>query len=1328
MKHFHLTTSKALRSLLLACLLTAGGTAWADELTVSNGTATNQYVPLYGYYADTQGGISEFIISSNELTDLNGKEIEQMAFYLSSPATASFGTASFNVYLEEVEGSNYDDSSASQLTDSKTLVYAGALDATGTTMDIPFTNKYTYNGGNLLVAIEVGTRGTYTAASFYGTTTTSNTSRYKYGSSSGRAKFIPKTTFITLTEGAALSVKDGNTKVKSPYSYNFGLTTAGATKQFTLSNPGTESITLGISATGGFSVSPATTTIEAGAEATLTVTMADATGSGTVTITPTATDIEPFTINVSGTIRDANKIFIDFSDNPLPDSWSKDSYWTISDGKASIKTYYKGYITSGRIAADEGGESLIFRYARNYDSSYSPSELTVEYATTGNGTDADWKAAEGTTPDFEYNVWKDAAYTIPAAAKYIRIKGYYVDIDDIYGLTEVAVPIMEVTQPEVLDFGVIASAATTTFTIANTGKAALEGIEVTSDNAAFTISGAPTSLEPEATQQVTITMSADNIGSFSGKITVSAPDQTAAEFTVKGTVLPEGLTVIDFNNNKLPNDRWQTAGNYMEFSGGAAVFGSNYGGEATLTTPKIAMGQYLVLKVKLDYTSSASYHLAVKGSADNGQTYTYTKDFNNTVLTNDYQYLVLTDIPTNINKLQFQGYYASIDELQGIVYAPELAVTKDDETVASPATYDFGECTADADVTYSFTNLGEGTLSITGVAVSGDGAAAYTTNWTQSVAVPFSLVITRSYDADRNGADQPAVITVTTTDGDFVINVSGTDRAANAPQLALDTESLDFGKVAANGTKTVTVTNDGTGLMTVNLSSDNDLFTVTPAQLTDIAAGESQTFDVTFLYDQATTYGLLTANITVAPTYEGAEAKTIAATVNAKDPDTWFEHFDDAQVADRGWTIDSGWTVTDGMAVAGGSNSKYLTTPYLTVSSTADELTFDYQVTGSYTTFIYYYTKKDDGNWSSFQYISGTPGSSDTFTLTGLEPGTYQFRFSGSNFRLDNFEGLKRFIPEHDAEITTVGLPSTGFVGREYTATVTVREKLGKAETATAKLYIADEAVATAEATLTASGETTIDLTFTPSAAVSYQTAHIEVTYAGGTLKGESKYVTIKEVTLLDETAENTISAGSMKAVLLRRPFIAGWNTLCLPFSVISPKEVFGEDISAYTLSGYSDEDGLTFSAVNLSNGLDAGVPYLLYTPQAITDDLFFESVTLTANKHDATKGTVTFQGTYSPMEAGSLTGYYVVTRGENARIAKCSDKATLRAFRAYFVNDTADGNARMNIRFDDGTTGIAAMTSDGQLHVGTLYNLQGQRVQGRQKGLYIIDGKKVVR
>jgi hypothetical protein len=48
-------------------------------------------------------------------------------------------------------------------------------------------------------------------------------------------------------------------------------------------------------------------------------------------------------------------------------------------------------------------------------------------------------------------------------------------------------------------------------------------------------------------------------------------------------------------------------------------------------------------------------------------------------------------------------------------------------------------------------------------------------------------------------------------------------------------------------------------------------------------------------------------------------------------------------------------------------------------------------------------------------------------------------------------------------------------------------------------------------------------------------------------------------------------------------------------------------------------------------------------------------------------------------------------------------------------------------IGFDDGTTAIEGVVKNAEINDGVYYNLLGQRVDHPSKGIYILDGKKVV-
>lgn len=68
-------------------------------------------------------------------------------------------------------------------------------------------------------------------------------------------------------------------------------------------------------------------------------------------------------------------------------------------------------------------------------------------------------------------------------------------------------------------------------------------------------------------------------------------------------------------------------------------------------------------------------------------------------------------------------------------------------------------------------------------------------------------------------------------------------------------------------------------------------------------------------------------------------------------------------------------------------------------------------------------------------------------------------------------------------------------------------------------------------------------------------------------------------------------------SVRLNRYFIEGYNTICLPFSVTSDKlhELMGEGVMLEKLA-MAEAGTLTFVDVT-SEGIEAGVPYLIYAP-----------------------------------------------------------------------------------------------------------------------------------
>ena len=205
---FNLRKSKLLLMTLLAMIAGGVSPAWADELTVNDGTNTNQYIPVFGNYVDTQNTISEFIIPADRLEDLTGGTISGMTFYLSSPQTGAWGSAVFEVYIKEVTAASYESTSANT-EGTNTVVYSGSLDGSQSTMGVTFSNNYVYGGGNLLIGFKVTTAGTWKGTYFYGESLSygsNNAFHYGTSSQSGRDSFLPKVTFA-YTAGSGILKK-----------------------------------------------------------------------------------------------------------------------------------------------------------------------------------------------------------------------------------------------------------------------------------------------------------------------------------------------------------------------------------------------------------------------------------------------------------------------------------------------------------------------------------------------------------------------------------------------------------------------------------------------------------------------------------------------------------------------------------------------------------------------------------------------------------------------------------------------------------------------------------------------------------------------------------------------------------------------------------------------------------------------------------------------------------------------------------------------------------------------------------------------------------------
>ncbi|MDO4202420.1 MAG: hypothetical protein Q4D25_09945 [Bacteroidales bacterium] len=236
---------------------------------------------------------------------------------------------------------------------------------------------------------------------------------------------------------------------------------------------------------------------------------------------------------------------------------------------------------------------------------------------------------------------------------------------------------------------------------------------------------------------------------------------------------------------------------------------------------------------------------------------------------------------------------------------------------------------------------------------------------------------------------------------------------------------------------------------------------------------------------------------------------------------------------------------------------------------------------------------------------------------------------------------------------------------------------------------------------------------------------------------------------VLDETSTTApVASGGAVDIMVKRTIKANeWSTLVLPFNMTEAqvKEALGSDVQLAEFEDYEAEydaddnvTGLTvnFVATNLSDGFYANYPYLVKTSKDITE--FFVTATIDPDEEDAvaefTNGKTgpkkevygKLIGTYHAGDAIPADGLFL----SGNKFWYSAGATKIKAFRAYFMlNEVLSGVAEAKVRFmvDEDAAAIEGITPD--MENGVWYTLDGRQLNGKptEKGVYIVDGKKVL-
>ena len=1093
----------------LLTMMVGASPAWADELTVHDGTQSSYMVPLFGYRNDSYVKM-EYILPSSELTTMAGGSISGLKYYLKSSESSSYGNANFVVFLKEVNGTTV---SAFEGYTNDDIVYQGSLDATGETLDITFTKNYTYGGGNLLVGIYntvKGTAGGWQVAYYYGETATSGASAYSYSSQSMaqatyvyKQSFLPKTTF---TYSAA------NCKpVKNLAASNVGSSSADIT--WTAGDEGQDTWQVVYSTDKNFDKDAATpitvnsasyslTGLESGTQYYVAVRSYCSEKEQSAWAT-TSFKTAKVAVPATGFTDDfeTNKGW-DLINGSVPNKWVRGT-GTNNGGSYSLYVSSDGttYPTSSY-----GGSSLVYA-TKLFNFAAGDYTISYDWKCYGEGTydflrvalipgDTELAAStsysslgSGSTLPSGWTMWLDGGsklggsttwatksvdFTIETAGNYQVVFAWRNDgssgsspaaIDNVKIIG--AAPVLELSGDVVgsaLAFGSVSETTNKTIRITNSGKVAMENITLTetadADNV-FAYAELPkTTLAANEYMDVQVTFSGSSAKDYTGTFRVAADDCDPIDVTVTATYSNSAATMAI------------TLGE--EAVGTSVAFG-NVGKQAAKSFTVTNDGdQTLNVTVESNNTTDFTVTpaaLAVTGHSSETFTVTFVYPTENPVLdTEKSANITITPSNEGIAPVTFTVTGTLIEQWSEDFSGNALP----DGWSADGNYWTF----ADGVVKSKYNSYQRNNYLFTPLLIVESTSASLTFDYTTtagSVSIPVYYSKDggdyTAYSGTPSGLSSGVSGTFTITgleagnyrfrfgNDDYNLdNFQGFKRNMNDPKLGIYSDeacttaiatsvTMDFGFVTETQTATYYIKNDGTGTMTLTLGDAPDDITQN-LDKTSVPAGEHATLTITM---PAENKGYNSGNVVVTATDLGTFTVAVSGVI-----------VDDTKMnlnfaSDN---IPSTWTANDWMKDAGGyiktgqygySNTSMETTKLTATAGEQLVVVAKNGSTSSSYTFGIKYKKVDAQEWSDLIAATNIGTSWTTLVGTIAESGDYLFQFNGYYANIQRIYGLSEpqepVMVVYDGESVAAATHDFGNVSDENDATWTLTVKNeGKAE------------------------------------------------------------------------------------------------------------------------------------------------------------------------------------------------------------------------------------------------------------------------------------------
>ena len=257
----------------------------------------------------------------------------------------------------------------------------------------------------------------------------------------------------------------------------------------------------------------------------------------------------------------------------------------------------------------------------------------------------------------------------------------------------------------------------------------------------------------------------------------------------------------------------------------------------------------------------------------------------------------------------------------------------------------------------------------------------------------------------------------------------------------------------------------------------------------------------------------------------------------------------------------------------------------------------------------------------------------------------------------------------------------------------------------------------------------------------------VVISIAGNTQFKSINVMTTKiDVVTFDENAQNAsdfaavydANVDEIKNVQMLREFgYDYWNTFVVPFNLTRTQleEAFGEGVQVAKYTGFDKPANIKFETVD---GDVTRADLMIVKPAATVTNPIFKGVTLEKGKaynypsygknYSDTNFTINGRFAKQVLTDSDYFGkvYFLNKQGQFTHPK--ADGNVIRGFRWFIQLKTPESStgAKITLDVDGDVTSIDAI-DNGQFATDAIYNLSGQRVNKAQKGIYIVNGKKVV-